>query len=102
MADQVVVDAKGRKISYKELDPADILDLLEAAGQQSTNQGWMRMAMIVASVSAIDDTPVPAARTKEQVRAIARQLGNDGLVALNGAMFGEDAAPDEAVETAKN
>ena len=89
--DKKITDSNGRAISFKEMDAVDMLDLLEAAGAQSTNQGWMRMAMVVASVTDIDGVPVPRARTKEQVRAIAGQLGNPGLIALNEAIFGDGA-----------
>jgi hypothetical protein len=97
-------DAQGRLISFKEMNPTDMLDLLEAAGPLSTNPGWMKMAMVIASVTDIAGTPVPTARTKDQIRNIARQLGNDGLVALNAAIFGADdeVAEKEAADTAKN
>lgn len=96
---QTVTDDKGRVITFKEMGPAEMLDLLELAGEQSTNPGWLRMAMVVASVTDIAGTPVPAPKTKDHVRNMARQLGNEGLVALNKAMFD---GPGDLVDTAKN
>ena len=102
-----IVDAKGRRFTTKELDPGDLLDLLEAAGSNSGNAAWLRLAMVVCSVTAIDGVPVPLATTKQDVRQSAKMIGNDGLVALNKAMLGDDAAAPvtsdaEAQETAKN
>lgn len=102
-----IIDGRGRKFITKELDPGDLLDLLEAAGSNSGNSAWLRLAMVVCSVTAIDGVPLPLATTKQDVRTAAKQIGNDGLVALNKALLGDDtagAAPSdvEAKDTAKN
>lgn len=107
-----VTDANGRVISYREMSPADMLDLLEAAGTASQNGGWVAYAITICSVTAIDGRAVPTPRTKDQVRALATRLGNVSYVALANAMFGpapvaDDADPDapagnSMVDTAKN
>lgn len=113
-----VVDGKGRKISLKVMGPADMLNLLEAAGANSSNAAWMRMAMTIASVRAIDGIPVPAAYKKKDVLDAANKLGNEGLAAAAKALFGDPAAETdgdadgaapsaeqeqaEGLETAKN
>jgi hypothetical protein len=110
MADHETTDADGKVYKYKDLDPADMLNLMEAAGANSGNQGWMRMAMLISSVKDIDGLPVPMPTNKNQVLSLARQVGNAGLVALNAAMFGDDETPDaaavasgsEQLELAKN
>ena len=92
-----VTDAGGRKITLRVLDPADMLDLLEAAGSMSSNAGWVRYASVIASVSAIGDVPVPLATQKSHILATARKLGNDGFAAVAKEMFGDGAtdAPDD-------
>jgi hypothetical protein len=99
-----VTDSTGRKFITRELDPADMLDLFEAAGDASGNQAWIRMAMIVHSVMEIDGVPLPIAVTKDDIRANARRIKNEGLVALSKHMFGDNAkkADGDAVKTAKN
>lgn len=102
-----VTDSRGRVFDTKELDPGDLLDLLEAAGSASGNSSWLRLAMVVCSVTAIDGVPVPFATQKVDITKLAKQIGNDGLVALNKSMFGDDKekpSTDEKqdLETAKN
>lgn len=84
-----VVDADGRKIKLRVMDPADMLDLSEAAGELSTNAGWMQRAMVAASLVEIDGVPVPMPSTKEEVRALSRKIGNVGFVAAARVLFGE-------------
>ena len=95
-----VTDAKGRKIVVNPLDPADMLDLLEAAGDASANSGYIRYAMVVCSVSMIDGLPIPRPSKKADIRALAKRLENDGFAAVASALFGKDEA--DTVETAKN
>ena len=86
-----VSDAKGRVFHITTLTPDKMLDLYEAAEDASGNASWMRYAMVVASVSQIDDggrsIPLMFPRKKMHVRANAADIGNDGMVALMRAMF---------------
>jgi hypothetical protein len=91
-AERSVTDARGRKIVLRVLDPADMLDMLEAAGTASSNVGWVRYASVISSVASIDDVPVPISSTKLQIRAVARRLGNDGFAAVGTFLFGDDTA----------
>lgn len=92
-----VVDSLGRKISLRILDPADMLDLLEAAGSASSNAGWIRYASVISSVSSIADIPVPIASRKSDILATARRLGNEGFAAVGAYLFGDGtAAPANA------
>jgi hypothetical protein len=99
-----VTDAGGRKLTLRALDPADMLDLLEAAGDASVNQGYIRYAMVVCSVEQIDNLPIPAPSSKDQIKALGRRLGNTGFSAAAKALFGDPAAPaaDKVAATAKN
>jgi hypothetical protein len=100
----VVTDASGRKLTLKPLDPGDMLDLLEAAGDQSTNAGYVNYAVIVASVVQIDDKPLPRAMKKDRLKANGKLLGNVGLVAVTKELFGDESeTPAETAEhPAKN
>ena len=107
-ATKTVTDRNGRVIGYREMNPADMLDLLEAAGAASQNGGWVAYAITICSVTAIDGNPVPTPRTKDQVKALAARLGNASYVALANEMFGPapategEAAVSPVVDTAKN
>jgi hypothetical protein len=97
------VDASGRKIVISPLDPADVLDLMEAAEDASSNVGFVRYAMVICSVSDLGGVPVPRPRDKNGMKALARKLGNEGFTAVSKALFGGDKpAEDKTVETAKN
>ncbi len=95
VAPVTITDAAGRKIVLRVLDPADMLDLLEAAGAASTNAGWVRYASVIASVSSIGDVPVPLARRKADILTVARKLGNEGFAAVGEYLYGKPATGDE-------
>ncbi|KXU99232.1 hypothetical protein AD929_15665 [Gluconobacter potus] len=94
----------GRKFTLKEVDPGDMLDLIEAAGSAMSGASagaWLGYAQQIATVSEIDDVPVPFPKTKEEVKALARRLGNSGVVALQ-KVFMADQEAVSGVEAAKN
>lgn len=105
-----VTDSLGRKISLKTFGPADLLNLFEAAGGNSGNQTWMRLAMELASVRKIDELPFPFALKKDQLLTVAERLGNEGMAAVHDALFppepeaspAEESAAEQEIETAKN
>jgi hypothetical protein len=98
-----VTDSLGRTLGLKTMGPAGMLDLIEAAGDQSGNPSWVRSAMIIAAVASIDAVPIPVAVTKDQVKANARRLGNEGFAAVAKVLFGEDDAGEAGqVAAAKN
>ncbi|MFT9361247.1 hypothetical protein [Acetobacter okinawensis] len=108
-----IVTPSGTKLELKTLDPGDMLDLIELAGtaMQSASAGpWMGYAQMVCSVTAVDGVPVQMPETKEQIKQLARRIGNDGMIALQatfypkadkGAAAGKSPA-DVDMETAKN
>lgn len=97
------VDSRGRKLLVKEMDPADQLDLFEACAKNSNNSSWVGMALLVCSVTAIDDVPVMMPKTPQQVKDLARRLGSDGIEAVGKALNGKEATDgSETVELAKN
>ncbi len=101
---KTVTDALGRTLKIRELDPADMLDLIEAAGEVAGNPAWIRYAMSVASVAEFDGVPVPLPENKDQIKAFARRIGNEGYVAAVRAVWGiadppakgDDKVPGEA------
>ncbi len=80
---KIITTAKGRKLTLRELGPAEMLDIFEAAGSNSVNTAWVGMAMLLCSVAAIDGVPQPMVTTKSHVKGLAKLLGNDGMIALN-------------------
>lgn len=100
---ETLTDSLGRVITLRQLTPGDTLDLIEAGGNASENSLWMRYAMTVATVAAIDGMPIPLPITKAQVRALACRIGNEGMTALttqrqssNAGKTAEDAAAERA------
>lgn len=79
-----VVDALGRKLALRRLGAVDRLRLFKAAGPAlSANPGWMGLAMLAVSVTAIDGVPVPVPATEAQVEALVGRLGDAGLAAVS-------------------
>jgi len=108
-----ITTASGKKLELRELDPGNMLDLIEVAGtaMQSASAGaWMGYAQMICSVDAIDGVPVEMPETKEQVKQLARRIGNDGIISLQAVFYPpkkegepEQATPaDVDMETAKN
>ena len=96
-----VTDASGRKIGVMIFGPEDMLDLMEAADDLSTNQGWLRYATVICSVSSIDDVPVPRPKNKMQIRGIAKKLGNLGFLAVAKAIYpGDEEQPPSETQDA--
>lgn len=90
-------DTRGRVFQMKTLDPADMLNTIEiAGGAAAENQTWLRMAMLLATVSTIDGIPVPVAGTKNQILNNARMIGNDGLICIADATTGTLPSADGA------
>jgi hypothetical protein len=105
MDDVTVTDAKGHKLTVHEMDPADKLDLFEAAAKNNGNGNWLGMALLACSVTAIDGQPIPMPKNPEQVKALARRLGNAGIDAVSVALSEPVATPADVnatIETAKN
>ena len=96
----------GRRFSLRQASPADMLDLIEAAGNAASSGAWMRYALMICSVSAIDSKPVLVPLTKDAVRELGRRIGNVGMEALARVHYPEEdennaTTPNEA-EVAKN
>ena len=94
-------DRLGRKLALRPLGALERLRLFKAAGATlATNAGWIGLATLAVSVTAIDDVPVPAPATEAQVEALVGRLGDAGLAAASAALAA--ASADASVVDAKN
>ena len=67
-----------------------MLDLIEAAGSAASSSAWMRYALMICSVSAIDGKPIMMPSTKQGVRELGCKIGNVGMEALARCHYPED------------
>ena len=98
----------GRRFTLREANPGDMLDLIEAAGSAASSSAWMRYALMICSVSAIDGRPIMMPTTKQGVRELGCKIGNVGMEALARHHYPEDThgreagVPDTEGESLKN
>lgn len=91
-----VTDSQGHRLALRRLTALDKLRLFKAAGPElAHNQPWLGMAVLAASVSAIDDVPVPQPATEAQIESLVSRLGDHGLAAAAAAL-GPEAPLDRA------
>ncbi len=102
MAYQECTDVNGVKYELRELTPVDTLDIIEAAGDASANSTWIQYAMMICAVESINGDSVPMPQNKQQVRKLAKRVGNAGIVAIQKVMFPARQDPEDAEEVAKN
>ena len=102
-----VTDSLGRVLVLKKLDLLNELDVIEAAGAASSNQRWMFLATLAATVRTIDGVPIPFPSDRKSLRSVMGLVKSEGVAAVVKA-FNEDipdipaeAGPAEA-DTAKN
>ena len=95
------VDAQGRRLALRRLSALDKLRLYKAAGPVlAQNHPWLGMAVVAASVTAIDDIPVPPPTNEAQIEALVQRLGDDGINAVGQVLASEAPALDASA--AKN
>jgi hypothetical protein len=82
-----VTDSEGRRLTLRHLNALDKLRLFKAAGPElAQNAPWLGMALLASSVSAIDDIPVPAPVSEQQIESLIGRLGDTGLAAVSDAL----------------
>lgn len=81
-----IIEADGHTYKLKALGPEDVFDILEAAGDQSTNRGLVAFMAPIFHVQEIDGVPVPSARSLIQARALVKRIGAAGMVAIRAAV----------------
>ncbi len=98
-----VTDAQGRMLALRRLTALDKLRLFKAAGPTlAQNQSWLGMALLAASVAAIDDVPVPQPASEAQVEALVGRLGDAGIAAVGAALAELQPTLAEVAATAGN
>ena len=76
-------DSSGRILTLRRLNALEKLRLLKAAGPVlADNQAWMAVALLAASVTAIQDVPIPMPVSEGQIEALVARLGDHGLDAV--------------------
>ncbi|RUT27434.1 hypothetical protein C0V97_01305 [Asaia sp. W19] len=95
----------GRSLTLRELDPGDMLDLIEAGGSAVSGaaaSAWLSYAQMICTVRAVNGVPVQMPASKDEVRDLARRIGNEGVMALQPLFFPSPEQEDVMVDTAKN
>ncbi len=92
MATFATRDAEGRELTLRRMTALDRLRLFKAIGPVlAQNNPYLGMAMLAASVSAIDTVPVPAPVTEGQIEALVARLGDHGIAAVSAALAAHPA-----------
>lgn len=80
---RVVVDANGRKITWRPMSILDEAKLLRAVGaEHSKNEPWMNLVRIAASVVNIDGDVGPQITTMSFAEMRIDWVGDDGYIAI--------------------
>lgn len=82
-------DELGRVLTIRRPGPVDRLRMFKALGPElAQNTTYLGMAMLAASVTAIDDIPVPMPGNELQLEALVQKLGDAGFAAIARALDG--------------
>jgi len=77
-------DRDGRRISVRQLNALDRLRLFKAVGSALVeNSAYFGVAYLAASVTAIDDAPIPWPTCEAHIEALVGRLGDAGLDAVS-------------------
>jgi hypothetical protein len=83
-----IVDMLGRKIRTRIPEILEEYELMAAiGGNEASNPATSGMARLTLYVAQIDDVPIAVPRTRMQMLAILKQLGNEGIKAVTPAAF---------------
>jgi len=78
-----ITDASGRRLTLRTLNVVDQVRLLRAIGPaQSGNEPYVNMVQAAASVTAIDDIPLPFPTNEKQIDAAVARIGDAGFAAI--------------------
>jgi hypothetical protein len=81
--DNIVVDARGRRLVLVEPDFLTESRIMRAIGAASINQGYvMGYVLPAAMVVQIDDAKLPYPTTEQAIEAAIERLGHEGLGAV--------------------
>ena len=91
-----------RKIAVVKPDLGDQFDLAEMADTSAMNMQWLALAMAGKAVISVNGIPLLPVKSKEDIKRNLRQIGEDGLRAVNHALNRGFAAPSADASAAKN
>jgi hypothetical protein len=84
MMEEIITDKAGRKIHLRRVGVVEQLRLFKALGSAlSSNNNYMNLAIIAASVAMIDDIPLPFPTNESAVEMLLERLGTDGVIAVD-------------------
>jgi hypothetical protein len=98
-----VVDAKGRKLRFRQLTLLQETDLIMAMGKHAENQLLLGRALLAAQVASINGDEVDLPQGEREYRAMLQRVERDGIsavVARNAPAAAKDGG--ETADAAKN
>lgn len=101
-ARETVTDSKGRVITLRELDPLQQARLVMAVGGDVANNAtYMNgFALPAAMVESIDDEFFGFPASVPQIEAMLKQLGGEGMAAINAHLMAKFEAAKAEMEKA--
>ncbi len=100
----VIYDAQNRKLTVRQLNAMDRLNMYEAAGPKlSANQGWMGVVAVAMSCVEIDGEPIQKPLSAMEMKAVVARVDQDGLDAIQhvyNEIWGVGVEDDETADEA--
>lgn len=91
MTERRVTDKTGRTLTLRALSMLDRLRLFKALGPElSLNEAYVGLATLAASVTAIDEVPLPFPGSEAAVENAVERLGEAGIEAVASASEEDD------------
>lgn len=101
LPDNVVVDAKGRRLIIEQPDFLTESRIMRALGDASANQHYvLAYVMPAVMVTEIDGVKVPFPTTMQQIEGAITRVGRDGMVAVLGHIEAQAKAAQEQQQEA--
>ena len=98
---EIVVDAKGRKLTVQRRSVLDQVRLLRAIGPaQSGNEAYVNIVTMAVTVSDIDGVPCPTPTNERMIDAAIERIGDEGFAALVVDLKAKEKAFMDAAEAA--
>lgn len=92
----VITDAANRRLIVRKLSAMDRLNMYEAAGTMSSNEGWMGMCALACSCVDIDGEKVDKPMSPLEMKALVARLEEDGMNAIEHVYLKVFNVKDEA------
>jgi hypothetical protein len=81
-----VIDAKGRKVVVRPLNPIELYRLAKVMGQAADSDFARNYASFAACVREFDGEPEAFVNSDREIEAMMQRLGTEGLEAVNQAL----------------